>query len=133
MSKTTFGGLAGKAIKELSGKLAEDQRYRRSGKTLSHAVLEATTEMQINPPATPKEAESYCRIQIKRCSINLANAKDRGDSRAVLHLERKLAVYQFLHRLVKGYPAAEECPHCKVVTMEKGVCPCCGYTKEEKT
>lgn len=74
---------------------------QRAGKGLEAATYEVINEMSVDPPATPKEAEVFCRIQIKRCRMNLANAKDRGDKRAVIHLERKLAVYEYLYRLSK--------------------------------
>lgn len=108
----------------------------RSGKGANAILLEVLDEMSVQPPATPKEAETFCRIQIKRCRMNLANAKDRGDKRAVLHLERKLAVYEYLYRLAQteAPPAmivrdqVESCPNCRVhaVGTSSGVCPVCG-------
>lgn len=65
------------------------------------ASYQVTDEMSVYPPVTPQEAEAFCRVHIKRCNMNLANAKDRGDKRAITHLERKLAVYQYLHKLAK--------------------------------
>lgn len=100
---------------------------RGGGKVAAAVEFEVWDEMSVNPPATAKEAEAFCRVQIKRCNMNLANAKDRGDKRAVVHLERKLAVYQFLHRLAKAAPAPTECPQCRVTAFENGVCACCGY------
>ena len=105
----------------------------RSGKSLTRAVWEMWGEFD-SPPATPKEAEAFCRIHIKRCNMNLANAKDRGDKRAVINLERKLAVYEYLYNLVKGKAAeinsATECPHCRVHAVgTDGVCSCCGAIK----
>lgn len=116
---------------------------RGMGKAVAAAALEAAVEMQVNPPATAEEAKAFCRIQIKRCTVNLANAKDRRDKRAIAHLERKLAVYQFLHRMVKNCtppPPAEpksqlpdppegytECPNCMTWSIHpNGYCPCCG-------
>lgn len=100
---------------------------RGGGKVATAVEFEVWDEMSVYPPATAKEAEAFCRIQIKRCNVNLANAKDRGDKRAVINLERKLAVYQFLHRLAKATPAPTECPQCRVTALENGVCACCGY------
>lgn len=113
---------------------------QRNGKTLAGAMLETAAEMQVNPPATAEEAKAFCRIQIKRCTVNLANAKDRRDKRAIANLERKLAVYQFLHRMVKNCtppPPAEpepqltdppedymECPNCMTwSTIRTGIAP----------
>lgn len=98
---------------------------QRIGKALNAVVLDIWDEISVYPPATAAEAEAFCRVQIKRCSINLANAKDRGDKRAVINLERKLAVYNYLHTLV-GSQGATECPNCRVHTVgEDGICPCC--------
>ena len=89
-------------------------------------------EMSVYPPATAKEAEAFCRIQIKRCNMNLANAKDRGDKRAVVHLERKLAVYEYLMQMSTSAVNAEakvmrECPNCRVTSVDIfGLCHCCG-------
>lgn len=103
---------------------------RGNGRAYDAVKLQIWDEMSAYAPATLEEAEAYCRIQIKRCNINLANAKDRGDKRAVLHLERKLAVYQLMYQLAKTAPMAAECPHCRVAAMENGVCACCGITEE---
>ena len=103
---------------------------RGGGKSYDAVKLQIWDEMSEYAPATLEEAEAYCRIQIKRCNINLANAKERGDKRAALHLERKLAVYQLMYQLAKTAPMAAECPHCRVAAMENGVCACCGTTEE---
>ena len=101
---------------------------RSSGKTAAAVQAQIWNETSVYPLATAKEAEAFCRIQIKRCNVNLANAKDRGDKRAILHLERKLAVYQYLHRMVKAAPEATECPNCRLAAVENGICACCGET-----
>lgn len=108
---------------------------RQSGKAITHAFVEALNEMSVDPPATAEEAEAFCRVHIKRCNMNLANAKDRGDKRAVLNLERKLAVYEYLYKLVKekagDMALTMDCPKCLTHSINKdGVCACCGY--EEK-
>ena len=103
---------------------------RGGGKSYDAVKLQIWDEMSEYAPATLEEAEAYCRIQIKRCNINLANAKERGDKRAALHLERKLAVYQLMHQLAKTAPTTSECSHCRVAAMENGVCACCGTTEE---
>jgi hypothetical protein len=103
---------------------------KRNGKAATTAMNEVWGEVQVSPPATPKEAEVFCRIQAKRCTVNLVNARDRGDKRAVRHLERKLAVYQFLHNLAKAAPEVTECPRCRVTAVKDGVCVCCGHKPE---
>lgn len=137
MSKTTFGELASNAIKELSSKLVEDQSHRRGGKGMACTIWEVQKELSVNPPATAEEALTFCRLQIKRCNVNLANAKDRGDKRAIINLERKLAVYEYLYKLVKEAEEPKEtvkdCPSCRVYALENGVCACCGYSEEPVT
>lgn len=104
---------------------------QRNGKTLAGAMLEAAAETQVNPPATAEEAFAFCDLQLKRCNVNLTNARDRGDNRAVANLERKLAVYQFL----KGrcldqmvpHPGTRDCPNCLTHSVDIfGHCACCG-------
>lgn len=104
---------------------------RRNGKAITQAFVEAINEMSVDPPATAAEAEAFCRIQIKRCNMNLANAKDRGDKRAVLNLERKIAVYRYLYDLVRDRRDCEKspkvCPYCQVFAVGiDGICSCCG-------
>lgn len=104
---------------------------QRAGKSLSLAAWEMWPEHPDSPPATPEEAEAFCRVHIKRCNINLANAKGRGDKRAVLNLERKLAVYEYLYKLsasqVAAFKSTTACPRCRVYAVGKDrVCSCCG-------
>ena len=105
---------------------------RGGGKVAAAVEFEVWDEMSVNPPATAKEAEAFCRVQIKRCNMNLANAKDRGDKRAVVHLERKLAVYEYLMQMSTSAVNAEakamrECPNCRVTSVDIfGLCHCCG-------
>lgn len=111
---------------------------KRVGKSSTAAAFEVITEMSVYPPVSPKEAETFCRIHIKRCNMNLANAKDRGDKRAVLNLERKLAVYEYLYKLAKDkddeIESTTDCPSCLVHAVGKdGVCACCGYKKTEES
>lgn len=76
---------------------------------------------------TAKDAEEFCRVHIKRCKLNLAGALDRKDIKAVAHLERKLAVYEYLSKLSRDSDRATECPQCRVTAMKNGICACCGY------
>lgn len=105
-------------------------RGRGSGKVLTEIVHQVFDEVDTNPPANLEEAAAFCRIQTKRCNVNLANAKDRGDKRAIIHLERKLAVYGCLSELVAK---AQSCPSCLVHSMaeEDEACPCCGYVRKK--
>lgn len=104
---------------------------KRNGKTLAAAALEVAADIHVNPPATAEEALTFCRLQIKRCMVNLANARDRGDNRAVSNLERKLAVYQYLKErcLDKMVPLSgtRDCPNCLTNSVDIfGHCACCG-------
>lgn len=116
--------------KELGGKFLRVQPSR-NGKTLAHSALEAAAEVQVNPPATAEEAFAFCDLQLKRCNVNLVNARDRGDNRAVASLERKLAVYQFLKELCLDQmvppPGTRDCPNCLTHSVDIfGHCACCG-------
>lgn len=106
---------------------------QRLGKGYFAAAREVFSEATEQPPVSSKEAEVFCRIHIKRCNVNLANAKDRGDKRAIIHLRRKLAVYEYLFELVQKQTSAdkiETCPNCRVSSIgETGTCPCCGQTR----
>lgn len=107
---------------------------QRSGKAHNAALYEVYDEMSVDPPATKQEAEAFLRLHIKRCRVNLANAKDRGDTRAQINLTRKLAVYEYLARVVaerqevnQPQEATRECPHCRVHSVDIfGHCHCCG-------
>ena len=107
---------------------------QRSGKDQNAALYEAYDEMSVYPPASKQEAEAFLRLNIKRCQVNLANAKDRGDNRAKAHLERKLAVYEYLMRVLaerqeanQPNKAMRECPNCRVTSVDNfGHCHCCG-------
>lgn len=101
----------------------------RNGEALAGAMLEVHDEMSAYPPATAEEALAFCRLHIKRCNMNLANAKDRGDKRAIINLERKLAVYEYLYKVVDAQRATD-CPNCLVHAVgSNGVCPVCGWKK----
>lgn len=101
-------------------------RGRGSCKTLDRAGLEVCQEMAVCPPATPDEVLKFCRVQIRRCAVNLENAKKRGDTTAVAHLERKLAVYQYLYQQV-DMDNTRECPECKTHSVDIfGHCQVCG-------
>ena len=107
---------------------------QRSGKAQDATLYEVYDEMSVYPPASKQEAEAFLRLHIKRCQVNLANAKDRGDNRAKAHLERKLAVYEYLMRVVaerqeanQPDKAMRECPNCRVTSVDNfGHCHCCG-------
>ena len=105
---------------------------QRNGKAQEAALYEVYDEMSVYPPATKQEAEALLRMQIKRCRVNLANAKDRGDSKAKARLERKLAVYEYLMQMSTSAVNAEvkpmrECPNCRVTSVDNfGLCHCCG-------
>lgn len=107
---------------------------QRSGKAQDAALYEVYDEMSVYPPASKQEAEAFLRLHIKRCQVNLANAKDRGDNRAKAHLERKLAVYEYLMQMSTSAVNAEakamrECPNCRVTSVDNfGLCHCCGKT-----
>ena len=105
---------------------------QRNGKAQEAALLEVYDEMSVYPPATMQEVEAFLRLHIKRCRVNLANAKDRGDNRAKAHLERKLACYEYLGKVVKQQlctpsEATRECPECRTHSVDIfGYCACCG-------
>lgn len=107
---------------------------QRNGKAQGAALLEVYDEMSVYPPASKQEVEAFLRLHIKRCQVNLANAKDRGDNRAKAHLERKLAVYEYLMQMSTSAVNAEakamrECPYCRVLSVDIfGICHCCGKT-----
>ena len=107
---------------------------QRNGKAQEAALYEVYDEMSVYPPASKQEVETFLRLQIKRCQVNLANARDRGDNRAKAHLERKLAVYEYLMQMSTSAVNAEakamrECPNCRVTSVDIfGLCHCCGKT-----
>ena len=107
---------------------------QRNGKAQEAALLEVYDEMSVYPPASKQEVEAFLRLHIKRCRVNLANAKDRGDNRAKAHLERKLAVYEYLMQMSTSAVNVEakvmrECPNCRVTSVDIfGLCHCCGKT-----
>lgn len=105
---------------------------QRNGKDQEAALYEVYDKMSVYPPATKQEVEAFLRLHIKRCQVNLANAKDRGDTRAKANLERKLAVYEYLMQMSTSAVNSEtkvvrECPNCKVTSVDNfGLCHCCG-------
>ena len=107
---------------------------RGNGRGFATALDAVTTELSVDPPASKQEVEAFLRLHIKRCRVNLANAKDRGDNRAKAHLERKLAVYEYLMQMSTSAVNAEakvmsECPNCRVTSVDIfGLCHCCGKT-----
>lgn len=107
---------------------------QRNGKAQEAALYKVYDEMSVYPPASKQEVEAFLRLHIKRCRVNLANAKDRGDNRAKAHLERKLAVYEYLMQMSTSAVNAEvkpmrECPNCRVTSVDIfGLCHCCGNT-----
>lgn len=119
----------GKSILRATQRIAQ-----LTGKADTAALYEAYDEMTVYPSATKQEAEAFLRLHIKRCRVNLANAKDRGNSKAKAHLERKLAVYEYLMQMSTSAVNAEakamrECPNCRVTSVDIfGLCHCCGKT-----
>lgn len=107
---------------------------QRNGKAHEAALYEVYDEMSVYPPASKQEVEAFLRLHIKRCRVNLANAKDRGDNKAKAHLERKLAVYEYLDKVIKQQmttfkEATRECPECRTYSVDIfGYCACCGRT-----
>lgn len=107
---------------------------RGNGRSFATALDVVATELSVDPPASKQEVEAFLRLHIKRCRVNLANAKDRGDNRAKAHLERKLAVYEYLMQMSTSAVNVEakvmrECPNCRVTSVDIfGLCHCCGKT-----
>lgn len=111
-----------------------NQLERRNGKTMASVMLEVHNEMTVHPPASKEEVQAFLRLQIKRCRVNLANAKDRGDLRAQANISRKLACYEYLNKvsnskIITPVEATRECPNCRVTSVDNfGLCHCCGKT-----
>lgn len=111
-----------------------NQVAKRNGKTMESVMLEVHDEMTVHPPASKEEVQAFLRLQIKRCRVNLANAKDRGDLRAQANISRKLACYEYLSRVIaerqeanQSTKATRECPYCRVHAVDIfGYCHCCG-------
>ena len=108
------------------------QVERRNGKTMAAVMAEVHTELTVHPPASKEEVQAFLRLQIKRCRVNLANAKDRGDLRAQANISRKLACYEYLSEVANSQvstpvEATRECPYCRVHSVDIfGYCHCCG-------
>ena len=109
-----------------------NQVAKRNGKTMASVMLEVHDEMTVHPPASKEEVQAFLRLQIKRCRVNLANAKDRGDLRAQANISRKLACYEYLSEVANNQvstpvEATRECPYCRVHSVDIfGYCHCCG-------
>ena len=109
---------------------------QRNGKAQEAAPLEVYDEMSVYPPASKQEVEAFLRLHIKRCRMNLANAKDRGDLRAQANISRKLACYEYLSEVANSQvstpvEATRECPYCRVHAVDIfGYCHCCGKSTE---
>lgn len=109
-----------------------NQVAKRNGKAMASVMLEVHGEMTVHPPASKEEVQAFLRLQIKRCRVNLANAKDRGDLRAQANISRKLACYEYLNdvsnsKIIIPVEATRECPYCKVHSVDIfGNCHCCG-------
>ena len=108
------------------------QVERRNGKTMAAVMAEVHTELTVQPHASKEEVQAFLRLQIKRCRVNLANAKDRGDFRAQANISRKLACYKYLSEVANNQvstpiEATRECPYCRVHSVDiLGYCHCCG-------
>ena len=108
-------------------------RIKRGQRGQGKALAGAIEELSALPEVSAAEAQAFCRVQIKRCEVNLANAKSRGDSRAIANLEKKLAIYQLMRDLllkqVDPPVGARECPECRTYSVNSfGYCACCGKT-----
>ena len=110
------------------------QIERRNGKTMAAVMAEVHTELTVHPPASKEEVQAFLRLQIKRCRVNLVNAKDRGDLRAQANISRKMACYEYLSMVIaerqeanQSTKATRECPYCRVHSVDIfGYCHCCG-------
>lgn len=82
--------------------------------------------------ATKQEAQEFLRVQLKRCRVNLENAKQRGDSTAQANILHKIACFEYLEGTIIGkqetpVEAMRECPNCRVYALDIfGHCSCCG-------
>lgn len=103
---------------------------RKAGQGLRTALYEIHDEVSQHAPVSPEEAKQFCKAQAKRCRANLFYAESRNDQRAVVNLQRKLALYEYLCNLTEvdqlRWESTKECPHCRVFAMTKGICSCCG-------
>ena len=43
-----------------------------------------------------KEAIKFFKVQLGRCKINLQGATERRDQRAIINIQRKMEIYQFV-------------------------------------
>lgn len=75
---------------------------KRNGKGLATATAEAMAEVAELPTVGPKEALEFLRVQIRRATLNRDNAIQRRDHKAKAHLNKKLAIFEFLKSLVEN-------------------------------
>lgn len=75
---------------------------KRNGKGLAAAAAEAMAEVAELPTVGPQEALEFLRVQIRRATLNRNNAVRRKDKTAEGHLNKKLAVYEYLKGLVEN-------------------------------
>lgn len=53
--------------------------------------------------ATPTDVIKFNKAQIRRAKVNLENAKNRRDARAVANIRRKIAVYELTISMAEYY------------------------------
>ena len=64
-------------------------------------VYDKTTETVF--VATSSDIIRFNRIQLKRAKTNLLNAQKRGDKKAVVNIQRKIAIYQYTIGIAQQY------------------------------
>lgn len=60
-------------------------------------------DMKCFPVITPPDVIRFNRVQLKRAKTNLLNAQKRGDKKAAVNIQRKIAIYQHTIELVQWY------------------------------
>lgn len=58
--------------------------------------------------ATPSDVVRFNRTQLGRAKTNLLNAEKRGDRKAVVNIQRKMAIYQYTIDMAQRYIAEGE-------------------------
>ena len=75
-------------------------------KLLENMVYDKSTETVF--VATPSDVVRFNKTQLGRAQTNLFNAQKRGDRRAVVNIQRKMAIYQYTIDMAQGYIAEGE-------------------------
>ena len=60
-------------------------------------------DMKCFPVITPPDVIRFNRVQLKRAKTNLLNAQKRGDKKAVVNIQRKIAIYQYTIGIAQQY------------------------------